>query len=93
MLDDVVASLDTVTEHEITQVLTGRLADRTRLVIAHRASTAARADAVVWLERGRVRAVAPHRVLWADAAYRALFESDTGSTGTVPEPAGRGEVA
>ena len=93
VLDDVAASLDTVTEHEITRVLTGELADRTRLVIAHRASTAARADAVVWLERGRVRAVAPHRVLWGEAAYRALFESGAGAAGTVPEPTGRGEVA
>jgi ATP-binding cassette subfamily B protein len=93
VLDDVAASLDTVTEHEITGVLTGELADRTRLVIAHRASTAARADVVVWLERGRVRAVAPHRVLWGEATYRALFESGAGSTGTVPEPTGRGEVA
>ncbi len=93
VLDDVAASLDTVTEHEITRVLTGELADRTRLVIAHRASTAAHADAVVWLERGRVRAVAPHRVLWGEAAYRALFESGTQAAGTVPEPAGRGEVA
>jgi len=91
VLDDVAASLDTVTEHEITRVLTGELADRTRLVIAHRASTAARADAVVWLERGRVRAVAPHRVLWGEAAYRALFESGAGAAVPVSEPAGRGE--
>ena len=93
VLDDVAASLDTVTEHEITSVLTRELADRTQLVIAHRASTAARADAVVWLERGRVRAVAPHRVLWGEAAYRALFESGPRAAGTVSEPAGRGEVA
>ena len=93
MLDDVAASLDTVTEHEITRVLTGELADRTHLVVAHRASTAARADTAVWLERGRVRAVAPHRALWEEAAYRDLFESGTRTTGTVSGPAGRGEVA
>src|SRR5207248_2365946 len=52
VLDDVAASLDTVTEHHISQVLTGALADRTRIVVAHRASTAARADFVVWLDRG-----------------------------------------
>ena len=27
----------------------------------------------MWLEEGRVRAVAPHRELWCDATYRALF--------------------
>jgi ATP-binding cassette subfamily B protein len=74
VLDDVAASLDTVTEHHIGAVLTGALADRTRIVIAHRASTAARTDAVIWLEDGGVRAFAPHEHLWRDASYRALFE-------------------
>ena len=46
---------------------------RTRLVVAHRASTAARADMVVWLDRGRVRGVDTHRRLWQDPEYRALF--------------------
>ncbi|MEA2181419.1 MAG: ATP-binding cassette, subfamily bacterial RamA/AmfB, partial [Solirubrobacteraceae bacterium] len=31
---------------------------------------------VVWLDRGRVRAMAPHRELWRDPDYRALFEAD-----------------
>jgi ATP-binding cassette subfamily B protein len=75
VLDDVAASLDTVTEHHIGAVLTGALADRTRIVIAQRASTAARADAVVWLEGGGIRAYAPHEQLWLDPDYRALFEA------------------
>ncbi|MGH4011925.1 MAG: ABC transporter ATP-binding protein, partial [Pseudonocardiaceae bacterium] len=74
VLDDVAASLDTVTEHHIRQVLTGALADRTRLVIAHRASTAAHADLVVWLADGRVRCVAPHHELWSEPAYRDVFD-------------------
>jgi ATP-binding cassette subfamily B protein len=73
ILDDVAASLDTVTEHEISNVLSNELSDRTRLVVAHRASTAARADFVVWLQEGRVRAVRPHDELWSEATYRALF--------------------
>ena len=80
VLDDVAASLDTVTEHHISRVLTGALGDRTRLIIAHRASTAARADAVVWLDHGRLRAMAAHRELWKDAEYRVLFEPHEGST-------------
>lgn len=75
VLDDVAASLDTVTEHHIGAVLTGELAGHTRIIVAHRASTAARADAVVWLQDGRVRAYAAHAELWHDAAYRALFEA------------------
>jgi ATP-binding cassette subfamily B protein len=86
VLDDVAASLDTVTEHHISRVLTGALGDRTRLIIAHRASTAARSDAVVWLDRGRVRAMAPHRELWQDPEYRVLFEPGEAAT-PVPQSA------
>ena len=74
VLDDVTASLDSVTEHEIGRILTGRLGNVTRLVVAHRASTASRADVVAWLDGGQVRALAPHALLWADPAYRALFD-------------------
>lgn len=74
VLDDVAASLDTVTEHHIRQVLTGALADRTRLVVAHRVSTAAHADLVVWLDNGKVRSVAPHHQLWIQPCYRAVFD-------------------
>nr|WP_241266840.1 ABC transporter ATP-binding protein [Streptomyces scabichelini] len=85
VLDDVTASLDTVTEHHITQVLTGSgaLARRTRLVVTHRASTAARADLVVWLDAGRVRGQGTHRELWAEPEYRAVFR---------PRPALHGSV-
>lgn len=74
ILDDVAASLDSVTEHHISAVLTGPMADRTRLIVAHRASTAARADLVLWLDDGRIRARGPHRDLWHDPDYRAVFE-------------------
>jgi ATP-binding cassette subfamily B protein len=83
VLDDVAASLDTVTEHHISAVLTGALADRTRIVIAHRASTAARADAVIWLEDGAVRAYAAHEQLWLLPDYRALFEARDESAAAV----------
>jgi len=73
VLDDVAASLDTVTEHYVSEILAGELADRTRIVVAHRTSTAARADSVVWLDKGAVRAFAPHEHLWRDPDYRALF--------------------
>ena len=93
ILDDVAASLDTVTEHHISQVLTGALADRTRIVVAHRASTAARVDAVIWLERGGVRAMAPHRELWRDPEYRALFEPGEPSNGALRSASRNGAPA
>jgi ATP-binding cassette subfamily B protein len=42
-------------------------------MVTHRAATAARADTVVWLDGGRLRAVGPHRTLWDDPAYREVF--------------------
>ncbi|MEW9531114.1 ABC transporter ATP-binding protein [Microbispora sp. NPDC049125] len=75
ILDDAMSSLDTVTERQVSGALTGSLADRTRLVVAHRVATAARADQVVWLEGGRIRARGPHDLLWDDPGYRAVFQS------------------
>jgi ATP-binding cassette subfamily B protein len=85
VLDDVAASLDTVTEHHISQVLTGSLTGRTRLVVAHRPTTTARADLVVWLDAGRVRATGTHRELWTDPAYRSVFAA--------PDPVEAGALA
>jgi ATP-binding cassette, subfamily B, bacterial len=72
VLDDATSSLDMVTEMQISRTLTEG-GDRTRLVVTHRRSTAARADLVVWLDRGRVRALGPHERLWADPEYRKVF--------------------
>ncbi len=60
ILDDATSSLDTVTEVEITDAVLTRYADRTRLIIAHRASTAARTDLVAWLENGTSAPWPPH---------------------------------
>ncbi|MFJ1758048.1 ATP-binding cassette domain-containing protein [Kitasatospora sp. NPDC088134] len=43
---------------------------RTRLVLTRRATVAAGADLVLWLDGGRVRAIAPHADLLADPEYR-----------------------
>lgn len=73
VLDDATSSLDTATEMQISRTLTEDRKRRTRLIVTHRVATAARADLVVWLERGRVRAVGPHQRLWRDPAYREAF--------------------
>jgi len=75
ILDDATSSLDTATEMLVSQALADQLSDRTRLIVAHRVTTAARADLVAWLDGGRVRALAPHHELWADAGYRAIFSA------------------
>ncbi|WP_344435689.1 ABC transporter ATP-binding protein, partial [Actinomadura bangladeshensis] len=76
ILDDATSSLDTVTELEITDAVLTRFAGITRLIIAHRASTAACTDLVAWLDGGRLRALAPHTTLWQDPGYRAVFAAE-----------------
>ncbi|MFE1172894.1 ABC transporter ATP-binding protein [Streptomyces sp. NPDC058773] len=73
VLDDATSSLDSVTELHVSRALVDEVRTGSRLLIAHRVSSAARADLVAWLENGRLRAVAPHDRLWADADYRAVF--------------------
>ena len=73
VLDDATSSLDMVTEMQISRALTGDGGGRTRLIVTHRAATAARADLVVWLDGGRVRAVGPHDRLSDAPEYREVF--------------------
>ncbi|MFF5703833.1 ATP-binding cassette domain-containing protein [Streptomyces sp. NPDC012794] len=84
VLDDATSSLDTVTARAVEHALVDEVRAATRLVITHRVSTAARADLVVWLEEGRVRATGTHAELWRDPAYRSVF-----GTGGESAPAGR----
>ncbi|MFL6117826.1 MAG: ABC transporter ATP-binding protein [Catenulispora sp.] len=73
VLDDATSSLDTVTETQITETLLARDDRRTRIIITHRARTAARADLVLWLDGGRLRALGPHAKLCDDPDYRRVF--------------------
>ncbi|MEU4230535.1 ABC transporter ATP-binding protein [Nonomuraea sp. NPDC026600] len=76
VLDDATSSLDTVTERQVGNALTAESRGRTRLIVAHRLTTASRADRVVWLEDGTVLGHAPHHELWRDPRYRAVFQGE-----------------
>ncbi|MEU8511525.1 ABC transporter ATP-binding protein [Kitasatospora sp. NPDC048722] len=76
VLDDATSGLDLATEYQVTEALDRATLGRTRIVTAHRATVAARADLVAWLEDGRLRALAPHTALLAHHDYRAAL-SDT----------------
>lgn len=80
VLDDATSSLDTATEVKVGHALDRILSGRTSLVVAHRAATAAQADLVAWLDGGRVRALAPHQVLWTDPDYQAIFLANGAAT-------------
>jgi ATP-binding cassette subfamily B protein len=84
ILDDATSSLDTVTERQVGAVLASAHRGQTRLIIAHRAATAARTDLVAWLDHGTVRSLRPHRELWRDPDYRALFGTDALGPEAIP---------
>ncbi|MFI6144545.1 ABC transporter ATP-binding protein [Streptomyces sp. NPDC051109] len=78
VLDDATSSLDTVTAREVERALAREIRPGTRIVVAHRLSSAVRADLVIWLEDGRVRATGTHGELWRrDPDYRAVFAAGT----------------
>lgn len=94
ILDDALSGLDTVTEHHVRRALDERAGRSTRVIVAHRLSSAARADRVLWLEDGRVRATGPHEELWADPEYRAVFRTEVADAADAqgvpdrPDPSG-----
>ncbi len=91
VMDDATSSLDTATELRVSSVLTERLSGATALIVAHRVTTAARADLVAWLDRGRLRALGTHAQLWSDPDYRAVFGAgNRTTTSEEPLPAGAG---
>ncbi|MFJ9411008.1 ABC transporter ATP-binding protein [Streptomyces sp. NPDC101393] len=84
LLDEATAALDLASEAVVNQATDRLVGRRTTLVVAHRLTTAARADRVVVMADGRVAEDGTHAQLLArDGRYAELWRSFTGEEETV----------
>lgn len=87
LLDEPTSSLDLATEDQVWRNVEALLKGRTALVIAHRLSTARRADRIVVLDGGRIVEVGSHdELLGKGGAYARLWQRHA-VTRTVTEDA------
>jgi ABC-type multidrug transport system fused ATPase/permease subunit len=81
ILDEATSSVDALTEVRIARALERLAASRTTIAIAHRLSTAARADRVLVLDHGRLVQDGHHDELLAeDGPYRTLYDAWVSAT-------------
>jgi ATP-binding cassette subfamily B multidrug efflux pump len=69
ILDDALASVDTVTEEKILNQLASLMRGRTTILISHRVSTVKNADRIVVLSKGRVVEIGTHSELQERGGY------------------------
>ncbi|HEY1345080.1 MAG TPA: ABC transporter ATP-binding protein, partial [Streptosporangiaceae bacterium] len=78
LLDEATAALDLATEAAVTRAAQRLAAQRTTLVVAHRLTTAARADRIVVIDGGRVTETGTHdELLAAGGGYASLWAAFT----------------
>jgi ATP-binding cassette subfamily B protein len=76
VLDEATSNLDPGTEHQVEAALERLMRGRTVVVVAHRLSTAARADRIAVISDGRLAEIGTHDDLVAhEGHYAALFRA------------------
>ncbi|MFI9046609.1 ABC transporter ATP-binding protein [Streptomyces sp. NPDC053427] len=94
LLDEATAALDLATEAVVNQATDRLVGRRTTLVVAHRLTTAARADRVVVMDQGRVAEDGTHaQLLGRNGRYAELWRTFTGEAAASPSTAGEESVA
>ncbi len=79
LLDEATSALDATSERAVTEALDEIMRQRTSLFIAHRLTTAARADRILVLARGRIVEEGSHSTLMEqNGQYAALFRIFSG---------------
>jgi len=75
LLDEATSSLDAENERLVQEALAKLLENRTTIIVAHRLATILKAQRIVVIESGRIRAIGSHAELVAgDALYARLAE-------------------
>ncbi len=79
ILDEATSALDAASEKVVTEALDEVMHERTTLFIAHRLTTAARADRILVLSKGEVVEQGSHaELIQANGAYAGLFRAFSG---------------
>jgi ATP-binding cassette subfamily B protein len=84
LLDEATAALDLASEAAVTSATRRLTAARTTIVVAHRLTTAARADRIAVMSHGRLEELGTHEeLLEAGGTYAGLWEAFVGESAVV----------
>jgi ATP-binding cassette subfamily B protein len=75
VLDEATSNLDPGTEHHVERAMDALMHGRTTIVVAHRLSTAARADRIGVVYDGKLSELGSHEELLAAAIYAELYRT------------------